>query len=196
MKKVDGFAFLLEEQNFETAHAIWQTLNHAREQSQERFWIRVGEILSLKMPRGWKVETKDAPKSASWYHLDLNPPRINALYSCIRIQQTTENENWRLQWGVGVSTASGEIPYLPVRGGAAQILDNFRRFLRSRNFQPTRGNRSWWAAKRYREEHLGDWSIIQAIAANDELERRIASDLVDLLDQTRPMIVALNRALS
>jgi hypothetical protein len=196
MKKVDGLALLLDEQNFETAHAVWKMLNHARDQYQERFWVRIGDILRLKMPRGWTVEAKDAPKSARWYHLALNPPRTSAIYSCIVIQQTTDIENWRLQWGVGVSTATGEMPELPRRGAAAQILDNFRRVLRSRNFQQTRGNRSWWVAKRYREEHLGDWSIIQAIAANDEIERRIASDLMELLDHSSAMIFALNRALS
>jgi hypothetical protein len=197
MKKADDFAWLLEEQNFETAQAIWQALNRAREQCRERFWIRLEQILNLKIPRGWTLEPKDARKSASWYHLALNPPRKSTIYSRIVIQQTRDTESWRLQWGVGVaSTATEEAPELPRRGEAARVLDNFRRSLRSHNFQPTRGSRIWWVAKRHGDERLGDWDTIQKIAANDEIERRIASNLMELLDHTSAMIFALNRALS
>jgi hypothetical protein len=195
MKSPNMMAVLLKEQNFETSRAVWESLNQAQQQYQDRFWVRIGDILSRKVGGGWRVEPGDKATSENWYDLSLIPPHTGATYSCVRIQQTKKDEDWRLQWGVGMGTASGWDPSLPGRGAAAQLIDELKGFLRQRNFQPSRGKRSWYIAKRYREERLGDWSVVRAIAENDEIERRIATDLLELLDRTRTKIVALNRAL-
>ncbi|HVB86453.1 MAG TPA: hypothetical protein VNK23_07305 [Candidatus Dormibacteraeota bacterium] len=143
MGKVNLIHKILDERNIEIALAVWKELNEARPHYQQRFWARIEKHLRRKITHGWKIDPKEASMSASWYHLDLTPPSTGDLYSCIRIQQTTENEGWRLQWSVGLSTASHKKPKPPLRGLAAVRLENLRQILRKHNFQPSRVLRKW-----------------------------------------------------